>query len=90
MEGESFRVAATCRAMGRPTPLLSWDTDLQGQSQNRSSVAGSVSTVFSLRPLRGMNGKQLDCLVWHPGLEQPRRISNRVEVLCKSLWFCGR
>uniref|UniRef100_A0A665URU4 Nectin cell adhesion molecule 4b n=1 Tax=Echeneis naucrates TaxID=173247 RepID=A0A665URU4_ECHNA len=80
-EGQSFRVAATCRAVGRPLPRLSWDTDLPGQSQNRTSEGGgSVSSHYSLHPLRGMNGKKLDCLVWHPGLDGPRRISNLLVV----------
>ncbi|XP_056266584.1 nectin-4 isoform X1 [Pseudoliparis swirei] len=80
VEGESFRVAASCRAVGRPPPRLSWDTELPGRSQNRSKEGGSVSSHFSLHPLRGMNGQQLDCLVWHPGLERPRRIHNRLVV----------
>ncbi|KAM7379711.1 hypothetical protein PAMP_005242 [Pampus punctatissimus] len=80
VEGQSFRVAATCRAIGRPSPHLSWDTDLPGLSQNRTSEGGSVSSYYSLHPLRSMNGKRLDCLVWHPGLKQPRRISNRLVV----------
>ncbi|XP_030607002.1 nectin-4 isoform X1 [Archocentrus centrarchus] len=80
VEGQSFRVAATCRAIGHPVPVLSWDTDLPGQDQNRTSENGPVSSYYSLYPLRGMNGKKLDCLVWHPGLEEPRRIRNRLEV----------
>ncbi|XP_068604913.1 nectin-4 [Brachionichthys hirsutus] len=80
MEGQSYRVVASCRAVGRPPPHLTWDTDLPGQSQNRTKEGGSVSSYFSLHPLRSMNGKKLDCLVWHPGLEQPRRISNRLVV----------
>lgn len=80
VEGQSYRIAASCRAVGRPPPRLSWDTTLPGQSQNRTSESGSVSTYFSLHPLRSMNGKQLDCLVWHPGLEQPRRIQHRLVV----------
>lgn len=80
VEGQSYRVAASCRAVGRPLPRLSWDTDLPGQSQNRTSEGGSVSSFYSLHPLRSMNGKKLDCLVWHPSLEQPRRISNRLVV----------
>ncbi|KAM3604700.1 uncharacterized protein V6R79_015067 [Siganus canaliculatus] len=80
VEGQSFRVAASCRAVGRPPPRLSWDTDLPGQFQNRSKEGGSVSSFYSLHPLRSMNGKKLDCLVWHPGLEQPRRISNHLIV----------
>uniref|UniRef100_A0A668T6I7 Ig-like domain-containing protein n=1 Tax=Oreochromis aureus TaxID=47969 RepID=A0A668T6I7_OREAU len=80
VEGQSFRVAATCRAIGHPLPILSWDTDMSGTVQNRTSETGSVSSYFSLHPLRSMNGKKLDCLVWHPGLEEPRRISNRLEV----------
>ncbi|XP_041805930.1 nectin-4 isoform X1 [Chelmon rostratus] len=80
VEGQSFRVAASCRAVGHPPPRLSWDTDLPGQSQNRTKEGGSVSSYYSLHPLRSMNGKKLDCLVWHPGLEQPRRISNRLVV----------
>uniref|UniRef100_A0A4W6BUC9 Ig-like domain-containing protein n=1 Tax=Lates calcarifer TaxID=8187 RepID=A0A4W6BUC9_LATCA len=80
VEGQSYRVAATCRAVGRPLPRLSWDTDLPGQSQNRTNEGGSVSSYYSLHPLRSMNGKKLDCLVWHPGLEGPRRISNHLVV----------
>lgn len=83
MEGQSFRLAASCRAIGHPTPLVSWDTDLPGQVQNRSKNAGSVSSFFSLHPLRSMNGKKLDCLVWHPALQQPRRISNQLIVQCE-------
>ncbi|XP_034470563.1 nectin-4 isoform X1 [Hippoglossus hippoglossus] len=79
-EGDSYRVVASCRAVGRPPPRLSWDTDLPGQSQNRTSEGGSVSSYFSLHPLRSMNGKKLDCLMWHPALNGPRRISTRLEV----------
>eukprot|EP00064_Thunnus_orientalis_P019095 superscaffoldBa00004629_g19205 len=80
VEGQSYGLAATCRAVGRPSPRLSWDTDLPGQSQNRTNQGGSVSSYYHLHPLRSMNGKRLDCLVWHPGLKQPRRISNRLVV----------
>ncbi|XP_074508195.1 nectin-4 isoform X1 [Sebastes fasciatus] len=80
VEGQSFRLAASCRAVGHPPPRLSWETDLPGQSQNRIKEGGSVSSYYSLHPLRSMNGKKLDCLVWHPGLDQPRRISNRLVV----------
>ncbi|XP_033507355.1 nectin-4 isoform X1 [Epinephelus lanceolatus] len=80
VEGQSFGVAASCRAVGRPPPHLSWDTDLPGQSQNRTNEGGSVSSYYSLHPLRSMNGKKLDCLVWHPGLQQPRRLSNPLVV----------
>lgn len=80
VEGQSFGVAASCRAVGRPPPHLSWDTDLPGQSQNRTNEGGSVSSYYSLHPLRSMNGKKLDCLVWHPGLQQPRRLSNSLVV----------
>ncbi|XP_049454103.1 nectin-4 isoform X2 [Epinephelus fuscoguttatus] len=80
VEGQSFGVAASCRAVGRPPPRLSWDTDLPGQSQNRTNEGGSVSSYYSLHPLRSMNGKKLDCLVWHPGLQQPRRLSNSLVV----------
>ncbi|XP_023280206.1 nectin-4-like [Seriola lalandi dorsalis] len=80
VEGQSFRVAATCRSVGRPLPRLSWDTDLPGLSQNRTNEGGSVSSHYSLHPLRSMNGKKLDCLVWHPSLDGPRRLSNRLVV----------
>ncbi|KAK2822735.1 hypothetical protein Q5P01_022800 [Channa striata] len=80
VDGQTFRVAATCRAVGRPLPRLSWDTDLLGQVQNRTSESGSVSSYYFLEPRRSMNGKKLDCLVWHAGLEGPRRISNRLVV----------
>ncbi|KAG7462195.1 hypothetical protein MATL_G00200030 [Megalops atlanticus] len=80
VEGQSFRVAATCRSVARPPPRLSWETELPGVAQNRSSEGGAVSTHFSLHPLRSMNGKRLDCLVWHPSMETPRRISNQLIV----------
>ncbi|XP_054624723.1 nectin-4 isoform X2 [Dunckerocampus dactyliophorus] len=79
-EGQTFRIAASCRAVGRPLPTLSWDTDLPGLSQNRTNEGGSVSSYYSLHPLRSMNGKRLDCLVRHPALERPRRITNQLVV----------
>ncbi|XP_031144373.1 nectin-4 [Sander lucioperca] len=80
VEGQSFQPAATCRSIAHPPPQLSWDTDLNGQSTNRSSDNGAVSSYFSLHPLRSMNGKKLDCLVWHPTLKGPRRFSNKLVV----------
>ncbi|XP_044197423.1 nectin-4 isoform X2 [Thunnus albacares] len=80
IEGQSYRLAASCRSVARPPPRLSWDTELNGQSTNRSSDNGAVSTHFSLHPLRSMNGKKLDCLVWHPTLSGPRRLSNKLVV----------
>ncbi|XP_023828939.1 nectin-4 [Salvelinus sp. IW2-2015] len=80
VEGQSFRLAASCRSVARPPPILNWDTDLTGLSQNRSSVGGSVSTHFSLHPLRSMNGMRLDCLVRHSTLKEPRRITNNLVV----------
>ncbi|XP_054656120.1 nectin-4 isoform X2 [Dunckerocampus dactyliophorus] len=81
VEGQSFRQVASCRSLARPPPLLSWDTELSGQSVNRSSENGAVSTHYSLHPLRRMNGKKLDCLVWHPTLTGgPRRLQNKLVV----------
>ncbi|KAG7220849.1 hypothetical protein INR49_031301, partial [Caranx melampygus] len=60
VEGQSYRIAATCRSVAKPLPRLSWDTELPGQSQNRTSEGGSVSSHYSLHPLRSMNGKKLD------------------------------
>ncbi|XP_056156812.1 nectin-4 [Lampris incognitus] len=80
VEGQSYGLAASCRSVARPLPRLSWDTDLNGQSTNRTSEGGSVSSHYSLHPLRSMNGKKLDCLVWHPALEQPRRLHNNLVV----------
>lgn len=80
VEGQSYRQAASCRSVARPPPRLSWDTDLNGQSINRTSDNGVVSSHYSLHPLRGMNGKKLDCLVWHPTLRGPRRIPNTLVV----------
>ncbi|XP_061587892.1 nectin-4 isoform X2 [Cololabis saira] len=80
VEGQEFGVVASCRAVGRPLPQLSWDTDLQGLTQSRIGEGGTVTSLFSLHPLRSMNGKKLDCLVSHPGLKEPRRITNRVAV----------
>ncbi|KAF0039049.1 hypothetical protein F2P81_009533 [Scophthalmus maximus] len=80
VEGQSYRQAASCRSIARPPPRLSWDTDLNGQSINRSSDNGAVSTYYSLHPLRSMNGKKLDCLVWHPTSLTTRRLSNHLVV----------
>ncbi|XP_042569564.1 nectin-4-like [Cyprinus carpio] len=79
-EGQSFRVAAFCRSVGHPLPRLSWDTDIPGQSQNRTGEDGVVTSQFSLYPLRSMNKQRLDCLVWHPALDGPHRISNELVV----------
>ncbi|KPP62216.1 nectin-4-like, partial [Scleropages formosus] len=80
VEGQSLRVAAPCRSLAHPLPGLSWDTNLTGRSQNRSPSGGATSITFSVEPVRSMNGKQLDCLVWHPSLQQPHRILNRLVV----------
>ncbi|XP_059211473.1 nectin-4 [Centropristis striata] len=80
VEGQSYRPVATCRSIGRPPPRISWDTELNGQSINRSLDSGGVSSQYSLHPLRGMNGKKLDCLVWHPTLKAPRRFKNKLVV----------
>ncbi|XP_060887122.1 nectin-4 isoform X2 [Labrus mixtus] len=80
VEGQSYRQAASCRSVAVPPPHISWDTDLNGQSTNRTSDKGSVSSLYSLHPLRSMNGKKLDCLVWHPTLQGPRRIKNTLVV----------
>uniref|UniRef100_A0A3Q2NW14 Nectin-4 n=1 Tax=Fundulus heteroclitus TaxID=8078 RepID=A0A3Q2NW14_FUNHE len=80
VEGDPFGEVASCRAVGKPVPWLTWDTDLPGRTQNRTAESGAVSSRYFLHPLRSMNGKKLDCLVWHPGLEKPRRISNRLVV----------
>ncbi|XP_038587271.1 nectin-4 [Micropterus salmoides] len=79
VEGQSYRQAASCRSVARPPPSLSWDTELPGKSINRSDNI-AVSSHFSLHPLRSMNGKKLDCLVWHPTLPGPRRITNNLVV----------
>ncbi|XP_016420989.1 nectin-4 [Sinocyclocheilus rhinocerous] len=79
-EGQSFRVAASCRSVGHPSPRLSWDTDIPGQSQNRTGEDGVVTSQFSVHPLRSMNKRRLDCLVWHPALDGPHRISNELVV----------
>ncbi len=83
VEGQSYRQAASCRSVARPPPRLSWDTELNGQSINRSSDNGAVSSHFSLHPLRSMNGKKLDCLVWHPTSQAPRRLSYNLVVHCE-------
>ncbi|KAI7809971.1 putative nectin-4, partial [Triplophysa rosa] len=79
-EGQRFGSAASCRSVGHPPPRLSWDTDIPGQSQNRTGEDGMVTAQFSLHPLRSMNGRRLDCLVWHPALDGPRRLQNNVIV----------
>uniref|UniRef100_A0A1A7X0N4 Poliovirus receptor-related 4 n=1 Tax=Iconisemion striatum TaxID=60296 RepID=A0A1A7X0N4_9TELE len=80
VEGQPSSVVATCRATGRPAPKLSWDTDLPGTSQFKVSGNGTVSSQFSLQPLRSLNGKKLDCMVSHPSLEKPHRISYNLVV----------
>ncbi|XP_077083886.1 nectin-4 isoform X2 [Siphateles boraxobius] len=80
VEGQTFRPAATCRSMAKPIAGLSWDTDLSGQSQNLSLDVMVSSIQFSLHPLRNMNGRKLDCLVWHPSQSGPTRISNKLTV----------
>ncbi|KAI4808159.1 hypothetical protein KUCAC02_000227 [Chaenocephalus aceratus] len=80
VEGQSYRQAASCRSVARPPPRLSWETDLNGQSTNRSSDNGAVTSHYSLHPLRSMNGKKLDCIVWHPTLKGTRRIRNQLVV----------
>uniref|UniRef100_A0A3Q3E4H1 Nectin cell adhesion molecule 4a n=1 Tax=Labrus bergylta TaxID=56723 RepID=A0A3Q3E4H1_9LABR len=97
VEGQSYRQAASCRSVAVPPPHISWDTDLNGQSTNRTSDKGSVSSIYSLHPLRNMNGKKLDCLVWHPTLPGPRRIKNTLVVHCEYasglhhiFWFRGQ
>ncbi|XP_051284429.1 nectin-4 isoform X1 [Dicentrarchus labrax] len=80
VEGQSYRQAASCRSVARPPPRLSWDSDLNGQSTSRSSNNGVVSLHYSLHPLRSMNGKKLDCLVWHPTSKSPRRLRNNLVV----------
>ncbi|XP_059913988.1 LOW QUALITY PROTEIN: nectin-4 [Gadus macrocephalus] len=80
VEGEPYGVAASCRAVGRPAPTLSWDTELPGKPLGRASEGGAVSSHFSLHPLRSMNGQRLDCLVAHPALKQPRRHAHRLLV----------
>lgn len=76
----SYGVAATCRSTALPTPHLSWDTDLSGQSSNRTYDNGVVTSQYALYPLRDMNHKKLDCLVWHGSFKRPKRISNTLVV----------
>ncbi|XP_073330769.1 nectin-4 [Pagrus major] len=80
VEGQSYRQAASCRSVARPPPHLTWDTDLNGHATNRTSDNGAVSSYYSLHPLRSMNGKKLDCLVWHPTFSSPRRIRYKLVV----------
>ncbi|XP_075890073.1 nectin-4-like isoform X2 [Nelusetta ayraudi] len=80
VEGQSYRKAALCRSVARPPPRISWDSSLNGQSTNRSSASGAVTSHYSLHPLRAMNGMKLDCLVWHPTSQSPRRIKNNLVV----------
>ncbi|XP_016371076.1 nectin-4-like isoform X2 [Sinocyclocheilus rhinocerous] len=80
VEGQSFRPAAICRSVAKPMAGLSWDTELAGQSQNRSSDGEVASIQFSLHPLRNMNGQKLDCLAWHPSQKGPVRFSNNLVV----------
>lgn len=86
VEGQSYRKAALCRSVARPPPRISWDSSLNGQSTNRSSASGAVTSHYSLHPLRAMNGMKLDCLVWHPTSQSPRRIKNNLVVHCEYQW----
>uniref|UniRef100_A0A087Y3D4 Nectin cell adhesion molecule 4b n=1 Tax=Poecilia formosa TaxID=48698 RepID=A0A087Y3D4_POEFO len=83
VEGQAFGVVATCRAVGYPKPGLSWDTELPGYSRNHTGEDGKTFIQYSLHPLRSMNGKKLDCLVWHPSLKEPRRVANHLVVQCE-------
>lgn len=89
VEGQTYQTVATCRSVGRPQPQLSWDTELNGKATNRTSESGAVSSQFSLHPLRSLNGKKLDCLVWHPSLAGPRRITNSLVVHCEYSFCCS-
>ncbi|KAL0970262.1 hypothetical protein UPYG_G00239630 [Umbra pygmaea] len=80
VEGQSFRSAASCRSVAHPPPRISWDTDLPGESHNRTTGSRSIFSQFLLHPLRNMNGKKLDCLVWHPSKDNPFRITNNLVV----------
>ncbi|XP_024144017.1 nectin-4 isoform X2 [Oryzias melastigma] len=80
VEGEPLKQVASCRSSGHPVPRLSWDTDQPGQSSNRNFSGGVVSTQYFLHPLKSMNGKKLDCLVWHPAFLTPQRIKNNLVV----------
>ncbi|XP_061565890.1 nectin-4 [Cololabis saira] len=80
VEGQSHRPVASCHSVARPPPRLTWDTELNGQSVSRSADSRTVSIKFSLHPLRSMNGKKLDCLVWHPAFPTPRRLRNNLVV----------
>ncbi|XP_030634986.1 nectin-4 [Chanos chanos] len=80
VEGQVFRPAATCRSMARPPARLSWDSDVPGVPQNRSMDGGITFSQFSLHPVRGMNGRKLDCLVWHPSQKSPARLTNQLVV----------
>ncbi|KAM4713948.1 nectin-4-like isoform 2-T2 [Anableps anableps] len=79
-EGEPYKQVASCRSIASPPPQLSWDTELNGHAVNRTSDKGVVFTHYSVHPLRSMNGKKLDCLVWHPATPSPRRIRNLLVV----------
>lgn len=82
VEGQPYQLAASCQATGRPLPRLSWDTELNGQSRNRTSDGRAYSD-FYLHPTKNLNGKKLDCLVWHPSYPSPKRIINNLVVLCE-------
>uniref|UniRef100_A0A3Q2FNG0 Ig-like domain-containing protein n=1 Tax=Cyprinodon variegatus TaxID=28743 RepID=A0A3Q2FNG0_CYPVA len=82
-EGDPYKQVASCRSVARPPPRLSWDTELNGRSVNRTSESGQISINYYLHPVRGMNGKKLDCLVWHPAFSEPRRLKSALVVHCK-------
>ncbi|CAB1426929.1 unnamed protein product [Pleuronectes platessa] len=47
-EGDSYRLAATCKAEGRPRPRLSWDTDLPGQAK-KDIREGPISNLLEVQ-----------------------------------------
>ncbi|XP_039597658.1 nectin-4-like [Polypterus senegalus] len=79
-EGSGIVVVATCTSWGRPNPLLSWDTKLNGAVETSIAAGGKVTTKYSVQPNRAMNGKQLDCLISHPSFPEPRRIKYNLVV----------
>ncbi|XP_038124348.1 nectin-4-like [Cyprinodon tularosa] len=79
-EGDPYKQVASCRSFARPPPRLSWDTELNGRSVNHTSESCQISINYYLHPVRGMNGKKLDCLVWHPAFSEPRRLKSALVV----------
>ncbi|XP_043915420.1 nectin-4 isoform X2 [Protopterus annectens] len=74
---------ASCVAEARPIPSISWETELEGTWDSKTVSLGNVEVItsdFILWPHRSMNGKELICVVTHPALSEPKRMTYKMNV----------